>query len=224
MRGHTSRENRESPRSARRGLSIRWPGLPDVACSQRDVHPFQCRILIADAPRILRVLPSCRLSCPGRGSRCSRPSSVRRRSMFPLREHGSYHTEWSVPHAIVKAPTPRWRLRRVRSGSPGREGRCPPAQPRPVTPARASPVTRVAGPRTDCIGESSLAVEELSPPGPGVPDLLVLGLGAGVHSGARPVVANLFKGLRSPQRAASVWRRITVPPLGAGMPARAADD
>ena len=177
-------------------------------------------ILNADASRILRVLPSRRLRCPGRGSRCSGPSYARRRSRFPLREHGPYHTEWSVPHAIVKAPIrcaparfvtlrpppddgtagpfgmgpspgwphprgsddslrmglvqeeppmsflpiqessghpipgrvsrtwraptrlllrPRWRLGRVRSGSPGREGAALLDKARPVAPARASP-------------------------------------------------------------------------------------
>jgi hypothetical protein len=91
--------------------------------------------------------------------------------MFPLREHGPYHTEWSVPHAIVRAPTPPTPrsytprgLGRVRSGRPDVRA-LPTCTSKPCHTCTSKPCHAGRRSRTDCIGGSSLPVEELSPPG-----------------------------------------------------------
>jgi hypothetical protein len=104
------------------------------------------------------------------------------------------NTEWSVPHAIVKAPTPpilmryrnvlkaptpptpaptpRWGLGRVRSGGPDARALptctskpCHTCTSKPCHTCTSKPCHAGRRSRTDCIGGSSLPLEELSPPG-----------------------------------------------------------
>jgi hypothetical protein len=163
-------------------------------------HPFSVSpILTPNALRPSEVLPSRRLTPELSRSRIEvlPPSYARRHPSF--RSTNMVRTTQMVctiaeAEAIVKAATPLGLSAACDRGRPDARA-LPTCTSKPCHAGRSS--------WTDCIGGQSLPVEELSPPG---------------------WWPTLFKGHPVAAEGASVWRRITVPPLGAGMPARAADD
>jgi hypothetical protein len=181
----------------------RW-GMFSTRSAPISVSP----ILTADAPRILRVLPSRRVSCPGRGSRCSHP-------VTPEGGHVSPSRTWSVPHRMVCT---------TRDCQGSYTSYTPLLHPAGTGPRAIGAPGREGAAHLHEQALSHLHEQALSR-GSQVPDRLHRWVEF-ARRGTVPsrVVANPFKGPPVAAGVASVWRRITVPPRGAGMPARAADD